>query len=149
MQHLLSIVAAASALATTAPTTGAIATNAPVAVSTCAISDMYDSAVMVAFGTPIAFRLLQLSFRNTDDAVATQVSFDVVHGGGHTTVVDRGRFSKGVLVEHVFNDEFGDGFERSPDACIVAAITFADGRRWVAPGYATSTSTMSHSATLR
>ena len=110
---------------------------------------MYDSTSMAEFGPPIAFGWLQLSFRNTDDAVATQVSFDVVHGGEHTTVTDRGRFSKNVLVEHVFNDQFGGGFERSADACIVAAITFADGRRWVAPGYAASTSTMSRSATLR
>ena len=125
MHQVLSIVAAASLLATVTPETGAIATKSPIVVSTCAVSSVYDPYTM----------WLQLTFRNTDDVVATQVAFDVTHGDGHTTVVDRGRFSKGVTIERVFFGEFPDGgYYTGLDTCTVAAITFADGRRWTAPG---------------
>jgi hypothetical protein len=93
---------------------------------------------MLEFVPQVPYRLLELTFHNTDETVATQVAFDVVHGGAHTTVIDRGRFSKGVTIEHQFDDAFADG--RGPDTCAVAAITFADGRRWNAPGYRTTAS---------
>ena len=134
MQHILSIIVAATALATPTSGTGAMAASSPIAVSTCAVTDLYNSASLVEFGTPITYRSLQLTFRNTEDAVATQVAFDVTHGGEHTTVIDRGRFSKGVAVEHYFYNEFLDtGYSRTPDVCAVASITYADGHRWSAP----------------
>ena len=131
--QILSIMTAATMLATTSPGNEGIAATTPVTVSACAINDLYNPALMVEFGPPINFRLLSLTFRNTDDVVATQVEFDVSHGGQHTTVIDRGRFSKGVLIEHRFDDEFAGGYSREPDTCVVASITFADGRRWAAP----------------
>jgi hypothetical protein len=130
MHTIFSIIAAVGSLAV--PQT-AVAANSPIAVSTCAVSDLYGGASLVEFGAPISYRALQLTFLNTDDAVATQVTFDVTHAGAHTTVTDRGRFSKGVAIEHWFYDDFADGYSRSPDVCAVAAITFADGRRWTAP----------------
>jgi hypothetical protein len=131
MQHLLSIVTAASALAMQQ---AGIATSAPVLVSTCSVSDLYDPAVSPEFGPAISYRLLQLTFLNTDDTPATQVTFDVAHDGTHTTVIDRGRFSRGVSIEHSFDDPTG---RYGGDAqCTVAAITFADGRRWTAPNLA-------------
>ena len=134
MQQFLSLIVATAALAAPAAGTGAIATSSPIAVSTCAVTDLYNSASLVEFGTPITYRSLQLTFKNTEDAVATQVAFDVTHGGERTTVIDRGRFSKDVAIEHVFFNEFLDtGYSRIPDACTVAAITFADGHRWTAP----------------
>src|SRR6202011_3282153 len=105
MHHLLSVAVAASTLAAATPGTGAVATSAPVTVSTCTVSDLYNAAIAPELGTPISIRSLQLTFRNTDDTVATQVAFDVVHGGEHTTVIDRGRFSKNVAIEHFFADE--------------------------------------------
>ena len=134
MQQFLSLFAAATAFATTTPDTGALAMHSPVAVSTCSVSDLYNVASLAEFGPPIAYRSLQLTFRNTDDAVATQVAFDVTHGGEHTTVIDRGRFSKDVAIEHTFVNEIPEGgYSRTPDVCAVAAITYADGRRWSAP----------------
>ncbi len=136
MLHRISLITAATALAATSPGTPAsagIAISSPVAVSSCAVADLYDPALMVEFGPPITYRSLSLSFRNTDDVVATRVAFDVVHAGEHTVVVDRGRFSKGVLIEHRFDDDFSGGYSREPDVCNVASITFADGRRWTAP----------------
>jgi hypothetical protein len=139
MQQILSIVAAATTLATTAAGTTAIVASSPIAVSTCAVSDLYNPASMPEFVPQVPYRLLQLTFRNTDEAVATQVAFDVVHAGVHTMVIDRGRFSQGVTIEHQFDDAFADG--RGPEVCTVAAITFADGRRWSAPGYGKTAST--------
>lgn len=129
MQHFLSVIAAAAALS--APQAG-VATNAPVAVNTCAVADLYNPAFGADLGPPISFRLLQLTFTNTADATATQVSFDVVHDGTHTTVTDRGRFTKGVPIEHFFDDYTG-AFAGGEASCSVKAITFADGRRWVVP----------------
>ncbi len=134
MQPILSIIFAATTLATTTSGTGGVAASAPIAVSTCTVSDLYNIPTLVEFGAPIAYRSLLLTFRNTDDSVATQVAFDVTHGGEHTTIIDRGRFSKGVAIEHVFFNEIPEGgYDRVPDACAVSAITFAGGRRWSAP----------------
>jgi hypothetical protein len=111
-----------------------VAMSSPIAVSTCDVTDLYNTASLVEFGSPINFRSLRLTFRNADDAVATEVAFDVRHGGERTTVIDRGRFSKGVAIEHLFVNELPDGgYSRIPDSCSVAAVTFADGRRWTAP----------------
>jgi hypothetical protein len=137
MQHLLSLVAAATALASSTPDRDAVAIGSPVAVSACAVTDLYIPALAVEFGPPINYRALLLTFRNTDDVAATQVTFDVTHGGEHTMVIDRGRFSKGVAIEHLFDDEFAGG-GAGPDVCSVASITFADGRRWTAPNHGTA-----------
>ena len=140
MHQVLSIVAAVCLLATASPETGAIVTKSPVVVSTCAVRDLYDPATLIESLPPTTLRWLELTFRNSDDVVATRVEFDVTHGYQHTTVIDRGRFSRGVAIERMFFDEFPDGgYSRAPDTCTVAAITFADGRRWTAPGYATET----------
>ena len=112
------------------PQTG-IATNAPVLVSTCSVSDLYNSAGMAEFGSPISFRLLQLSFLNTDDSAATQVTFDVMRDGTHTMITDRGRFSRGVTIDRVFDG--GGASALGQTECSVASITFADGHRWTAP----------------
>ena len=136
MQHIISIIAAASALA--APQTG-IVTTPPVAVSTCAVTDLYGPPMGAEFSSPFAHSILRLTFVNTDDAAATHVTFDVKHGGAHTVVTDRGLFSKGVAIEHLFDDDFGNGYDRGGDACAIVAITFADGRSWTAPGGGTTT----------
>lgn len=132
MQQFLSIVALTSALV--APQTG-IVTNAPVTVSTCAISDLYPAA-SADLGLPTPGGIFQLSFRNTDDAVATQVTFDVAHDGTHSTVVDRGRFSKNVTIDRIL-EGFGL-FSDDSATCAVTQIVFADGRVWRVPSRATN-----------
>jgi hypothetical protein len=129
MHQIFSVIAAASAL--TMPQTS-VAANAPIAVSTCTITELVSPALMAEFGATAPVRMLRLSFVNGADAAATQVAFDVVHDGMRTTVLDRGRFSKGVPIEHIFDDvsgTYGDGGA----VCTVTAVTFADGRRWTAP----------------
>ena len=111
------------------PQTG-IATNAPVLVSTCAVSDLYNSASIAEFGPPISYRLLQLSFLNTDESAATQLTFDIVRDGTHTMVTDRGRFSRGVMIDRVFDG--GGAYGSGRTQCSVASITFADGHKWAA-----------------
>jgi hypothetical protein len=139
MQNLISIIAAAGALTT--PQMG-IVTSPPVAVNTCAVSDLYNPAIGAEFGSPGPHPILQLTFTNTADAVATNVTFDVKHGGADTVVMDHGRFSTGVPIEHTFDDDFGNGYTRAGDSCSVVAITFADGRRWTAPGSGMATAAM-------
>ena len=129
MQHLLPLIAAVGALGT--PQTG-IATTAPVLVSTCAVTDLYNPATNPEFGSNISYRTLQLTFQNTDETAATLVTFDVTHGGTRTKVIDRGRFTRGVPIEHIFGD-FSGTYGSGDAQCTVTAITFADGRTWTAP----------------
>lgn len=137
MQDLLPLVAAVGALAT--PQTG-IATTAPVLVSTCAVTDLYNPATNPEFGSNISYRTLQLTFQNTDESAAALVTFDVTHDGTHTKVIDRGRFTRGVPIEHTFSD-FTGTYGSSDAQCTVTAITFADGRKWTAPVNIGGTST--------
>ena len=59
------------------------------------MSDLYNySSSSAEFGSVNAYHMLQISFLNTDEATATQVTFDVTHGGARATVNDRGRFTK-------------------------------------------------------
>ena len=139
MQNLISIIAAAGAL--TMPQMG-IVTNPPVAVNSCEVSDLYNPALDAEFGAPVPHPILQLTFTNTTNAVATNVTFDVKHGGEDTVVMDRGHFSKGVPIERSFDDDFGDSYTRAGDSCSVVAITFADGSRWTAPGSGMATAAM-------
>ena len=114
------------------PQTG-IATNAPVVVNACSVSDLYNPAINPDFGPPISYRLLNLTFLNTDDAVATQVTFDITHDDGrHTKIIDSGRFSRGVPIEHSFDDYTG-AYGGGDAACAVTSVTFADGHRWTPP----------------
>jgi hypothetical protein len=135
MQHIFALIAAVGVL--TLPQAGAAA-KAPIEISTCTLGDLYNPASVLGFGPPIPIRLLQLSFLDTDDTAATQVTFDVTHDGMHGIVTDRGIFSKGVLIEKVF-DNFTGMYGTDWAACAVTAVTFADGRRWTAPGGGTTT----------
>jgi len=137
MQPLLPLIAAVGALAT--PQTG-VATNAPVLVSTCAVIDLYNPATNPEFGGNISYRTLQLTFQNTDESAATVVAFDVTYDGTHTKIIDRGRFTQGVPIEHTFGD-FTGAYGTGDVQCTVAAITFADGRKWTAPAGISGTST--------
>ena len=128
MQQLLPLIAAVGALAT--PQTG-IATNAPVLVSSCSINDLYNPATSPEFGSNISYRTLQVTFRNTEESPATLVTFDVTHDGTHTKVIDRGRFTRGVPIEHTF-DDFTGSFGSNAAQCAVTAIHFADGHMWTA-----------------
>ncbi|HEX3463753.1 MAG TPA: hypothetical protein VHS78_06875 [Candidatus Elarobacter sp.] len=113
------------------PQTG-IATSAPVLVSTCAVTDLYNPATNPEFGSNISYRTLQLTFWNTDESVATLVTFDVTHDGTHTKVIDRGRFTRGVPIEHTFGD-FNGTYGGGDAQCAVTAVAFADGHQWTAP----------------
>jgi hypothetical protein len=130
MQPIFALIAAAGAL--TLPQAG-FATKSPVEISTCTLSDLYNPASVAGIVPPIPIRLLQLSFLNTDDTVATQVTFDVTHDGMRGIVTDRGIFSKGVLIEKLY-DNFTGMYGIDGAACAVTAVTFADGRRWTAAG---------------
>ncbi len=141
MQHLITVLGAVAALASpesgvAAQQTG-IVTHAPVAVSTCAVTDLISSATYAEFGPPFSSRTLQLSFVNTNEIAATRVTFDVASGGAHATITDSGRFTKGAQIERFFGDLAGSGSD-GPATCTVTAVTFADGSRWAAPADRTS-----------
>jgi hypothetical protein len=126
MQHIISVLGAVASLAVSQT---AVATNTPVAVNACAVTDLVNAGTNPELGPPVSYRMLQLSFANMQPGDATQVTFDVLHAGTHTSVTDRGRFSQGVPIEHRF-DYFAGGYGDGSAVCTVAAVTFADGTRW-------------------
>jgi hypothetical protein len=127
MQQMISILAAVTSLAM--PQTS-MTNNVPVAVSTCAISDLIDSPTFGDSGpAPISYRVLRLTFSNTQDDLATRVTFDVQHAGQQSRIVDSGRFSKDAAIEHVFGD-FNGTYGTGPTTCTIAAVTYADGSTW-------------------
>ena len=128
MQHIITVIGAAASLAM--PQTS-MTTNLPVAVNACAVSELLPGT-SPELGPPVSYRMLQLTFSNARDGVATRVTFDVLHDGTHTSVTDYGRFTKGVPIEHRF-DYFGGGYGDGSAVCTVAAVTFADGTSWSAP----------------
>jgi hypothetical protein len=131
MQEMMSILAAVSALSM--PQTS-MTKNVPVAVSTCAVSDLIDSPTYGDSGpAPISYRVLLLSFSNTQDDVATRVTFNVQHAGQQSRIVDTGRFSKDTAIERVIND-FSGTYGAGPTTCTVAAVTYADGTTWTPEG---------------
>ncbi len=127
MQQMISILAAVTSLAMPQMS---MTNNAPVAVSTCVVSDLIDSPMYGDSGAaPISYRVLQLSFSNTQDELATRVTFNVQHAGQQSRIVDNGRFSKDIPIEHVF-DDFNGTYGAGPTTCTVAAVTYADGSTW-------------------
>lgn len=144
MNTLLTVIAAAGALQTSSPDM-ALTKVAPVAVSTCSVSQLLNPAPYAEFGPGIGYYSLALTFTNTDDVDATQVAFDVRRGGEREIITDRGHFRKGVAIEHRFDDYTGD-FRRLQNvtSCTVASVTFADGRRWTAPSGADAASVTMH-----
>jgi hypothetical protein len=137
MQHFLSVIAAVGSLAV--PQSG-MTNNAPIAVSTCSVSDLFNPAIAADLGPPISYRTLWVTFSNTQDGVATKVTFDVLRDGTHSTVTERGHFSKGVPIEHFFDEYNGSG-SQGPAVCTVAAVTFADGSTWTPPANGAATDT--------
>ncbi len=131
MQQMISILAAFTSL--TMPQTS-MTNNAPVAVSTCAVSDLIDSPTYSESGpAPISYRVLRLTFNNTQDDVATRVTFNVQHAGQQSRIADSGHFSKDAAIEHVFGD-FNGTYGTGPTTCTVAAVTYADGSTWTPDG---------------
>jgi hypothetical protein len=127
MQQMISLLAAVASLSM--PQTS-MTNNVPVAVSTCAVNDLIDSASYGDSGpAPISDRVLLLTFSNTQDDTATRVTFNVQHAGQQSRIVDTGRFSKGAAIERIFND-FNGTSDTGPTTCTVAAVTYADGSTW-------------------
>jgi hypothetical protein len=127
MQQMISVIAAVASLSM--PQTS-MTNNAPVAVSTCAVTDLIDSPTFGDSGpAPISYRVLLLTFSNTQDDLATRVTFNVQHAGQQSRIVDSGRFSKGAAIERTFND-FSGTYGPGPTKCTVASVTYADGTTW-------------------
>jgi hypothetical protein len=131
MQEMISLLAAVASLSM--PQTS-MTNNVPVAVSTCAVSDLIDSPSYGDSGpAPISYRVLRLTFSNTQDDLATRVTFNVQHAGQQSRIVDSGRFSKNAAIERVFND-FSGTYGAGPTTCTVASVTYADGSTWTPGG---------------
>ncbi len=73
--------------------------------------------------TPIIGRTLSITFRNDGAAVLREVAFSVVHDGARFTIVDRGRFSPGVIIAHQFSVLQADSSLAGEAACTVTDQT--------------------------
>jgi hypothetical protein len=109
---------------------------APIAVTDCRF---YVFTADAFFGEMTAgrTRTLWVTFKNTDDAPITAVTFDATKDGEHIVVTDKGRFNKGATITHqllAYSTDAGGGLDTATsgpglDTCNVAAIEFADGTK--------------------
>jgi hypothetical protein len=130
MQQIFTVAALIASF--TLPQIG-MTTSSPIGVATCYTVDLLHPGAYADYQLPFPYQSLELSYRNTQDAVATRVTFDVVQAGVHTTIVDRGHFSKGVLIDRDFVNVL-DGYGDTQATCSVTAVTFADGSSWTPAG---------------
>jgi hypothetical protein len=74
-----------------------------------------------------------LWFRNTSALVADEVRFIARSNGGETTIVEKGVFSPGVLVQHQVFAALGALGYRELPAGSVQYVHFTNGTHWEAP----------------
>ena len=81
---------------------------------------------------------VSISFVNEDSKPVTSVSFDVTDGHKTSRLVDRGTFSSGVAINHLFDArQFPNA--NSSVTCTLDSVSFADGTEWEAKDYASIT----------
>lgn len=75
-----------------------------------------------------------LNFVNHGAAPADEVHFTIVYGGVSRRLWDRGTFSHGVQIAHVFTANYDRYMGRLlPENCYADYAHFSDGTTWTAP----------------
>ena len=76
-------------------------------------------------GTKIA-----INFINLQAAPADVVHFTIVYGGITREITDRGTFSHGVRIAHIFPVEYSMLGSSRPEQCVVDYVHFSNGATW-------------------
>jgi hypothetical protein len=95
----------------------------------CAIVTLQSNAGEITPG-----QALQVQYKNVSHATAHTIYFQATVNGRRGTVSDKGKFSPGVTIKHdLFTSSFLRTQETKPQSCIVAAVEFTNGTKWVNP----------------
>lgn len=117
----------------TTPTQSAYVGTSPVRVAACAI-DPVSPAIELPFGSSagvLGYTETAISFVNTDPRPIRSVIFEVNDGHQSSQITDKGTFSNGVEISHIFvTPQFG--YALGGATCKVQAVAFADGSTWQA-----------------
>ena len=78
--------------------------------------------------TPMMASGVDVHFMNSGNATADSVGILVSYAGEQRLIVDKGRFSPGIMIDHRFPAFTGAPFlSQTPDACTIANVHFEDG----------------------
>jgi hypothetical protein len=104
----------------------------PVAIATCSLKAEWTYN-QVGGGDAAQFQAqyegenLTIDFSNATSRVISSVTFAVTDGGKTERIVDRGKFSPGVAIDHSFESRLTD---EDNTQCHVSYVAFADGSSW-------------------
>ena len=73
---------------------------------------------------------IKMNFINLQAAPADVVHFTIVYGGVTREITDRGTFSQGVRIAHIFPVEYGMLGPSLPEKCVVDYVHFSNGTTW-------------------
>jgi hypothetical protein len=111
------------------------AKGAPVSIASCSIVPTYEPALSNESEDPTdpttpAGDSLWISFVNDSVRTITEVTFNLEGTDGSARVTDRGRFSRGVTIQHALGP-FPD--LRGETTCGVYSVRYDDGTVWQQP----------------
>jgi hypothetical protein len=132
--QLAAVAALALPAAQMTQTTIAQAPPAPTDHAAIAASPInVDRFGLTSTGGRIPHLIVVLSFRNTSGLVADEVHFIARYSGGQTTIVDKGVFSPGILIQHQFTSLRGTPTYRELPTSHVQYVHFTNGTQWGSP----------------
>jgi hypothetical protein len=74
---------------------------------------------------------IRIQYINRGPQIATRVAFSVNYRGDIERIVDAGKFSPGVTIDHTFGQFEGDVWlGPRPNYCRVVAVRYVDGSVW-------------------
>ena len=126
------------------PNVTAAQTPAPVTISSCTVLraapvrpanpgywyPYYGNLAMPRQSVPITDGLA-IAYRNVGAVVADRIAFDVNYRGQRDKIVDVGKFSPGITIDHSFGNFEGLAYlGQTPNSCRVVAVRFVDGHVW-------------------
>jgi hypothetical protein len=118
-------------LAAAAPAASPAVPPAPVRINRCHLN--YTGGGLMISSVPGA---LHIAFTDIAPKPVSEIAFAVLLDGRREVVNDRGTFSTGAQIEHVYDAFRGSRtrtFKTPQPTCTVESVQFADGSTWHAP----------------
>jgi hypothetical protein len=132
--RLAAAIAALAFLAAQTTQTFAQTTPAPTDLTTAAAPPInIERFGLTSAGGKASHPFVVLWFRNTSALVVDEVHFIARYNGGEATIVEKGVFSPGVLVQHQFIAAVGALPSRESPAGAVQYVHFTNGTHWETP----------------
>jgi hypothetical protein len=130
--NAIAAVALTAATAQPSLAQGQPATDGPVSIASCSVVPTYDSVLSSEGEDPTTATgdSLWISFVNDSVRTITEITFNLDSTYGSTRITDRGRFSRGVTIQHALGP-LAD--LRGETTCGVYSVRYDDGTVWQRP----------------